>query len=60
MAKPTLAIIILWVVNGMTQLIEHAERLPTGGSTPTELGRKNEDKRTIVKLPKYLTVKDTQ
>ena len=60
MAKPSPAIIILWVVNGMTQLIEHEERLLAGGSTPSELRKRNEEKWTIVKPLKYLTVEDTQ
>ena len=59
MAKPTPAIIILWVVNGMTQLIEHAEKLLAGGSTPSKLRKRNEEKWTIVKPLEYLAVEDT-
>ena len=59
MAKPTPAIIILWVVNGMTQLIEHVERLSAGESTPSKLRKRNEEKWTIVKPLEYLAVEDT-
>ena len=59
MAKPTPAIIILWVVNGMTQLIEHVERLSAGGSTTSKLRKRNEEKWTIVKPLEYLAVEDT-
>ena len=57
MAKPTPAIIILWVVNGMTQLIEHAERLSAGESTPSELRKRNEEKWTVVKPLSILQLK---
>ena len=59
MAKPTPAIIILWVVNGITQLIEHEERLLAGESTPSKLRKRNEKKWTIVKPLEYLVVEDT-
>ena len=59
MAKLTPARIILLVVNGMTQLIEHVERLLAGGSTPSELRKRNEEKWTIVKPLEYLAVEDT-